>query len=267
MNEGYLSNGVYYRRNDHIPGRVSLVFIHGLSGCFSAWRPYEERFGADFNLLFFDLRGHGKSVKKNDFNYYALENIADDINELAKFFGLDNFILIGHSFGALLALDFANKFKGMVSGMVLLAPDYRISRTVRAKLARPFLGIVRIAFLKPFKERAGTHIDYRKFRNTGDWDIKRISADIKNTSLRVYCYCLWQADKIDGDKMISDIDVPVLIVHGKKDSVFPCSDSVSMAKKIPGARLTILPKANHILVINNHMEVGDEIEKFIGNFR
>lgn len=267
MNEGYLDNGVYYWHNEIKDGRRTLVFVHGLSGCSSAWLPYSERFGDDFNLLFFDLRGHGKSLKKNDFDYYALENIAEDIGQLAELLGLENFILIGHSFGALLALDFANRFKGAVSRLVLLAPDYRISQTLRAKIARPFLELAKIAFLKPFKERAGVHIDYCKFKNTGDWDIRRIFVDIKNTSVKVYCYCLWQADKIDGDKMISGIRMPVLIVHGKKDSIFPCSDSALMAKKIPGAQLKILPEANHILVMNNCREVGDEIEKFVENGR
>jgi pimeloyl-ACP methyl ester carboxylesterase len=263
MKEGYLENGVYYRHNEIKKGRIALVFVHGLSGCLSAWRPYEERFGANFNLLFFDLRGHGKSIKKNDFDYYSLELTADDIGALAKMLGLEKFVLIGHSFGALLALDFANKCRRMVSRLILLAPDYRISQTLRARIARPFFGLARAVDLKPFKERAGIHIDYSKFLNTGDWDIKRIFVDIRNTSLRVYCYCLWQADKIDGDKMISNLNLPVLIVHGKKDTVFPCSDSARMAKKIPGSRLKILPNANHILVINNAKEVGDEIEKFV----
>lgn len=264
MQEGYLNNGVYYRHNEIKSGRRTLVFVHGLSGCCSAWFPYEDRFGPNYNLLSFDLRGHGKSVKKDKFDYYSLENIADDIDELARMLGLNKFVLIGHSFGALLALDFDKKFEGRAAGLVLLAPDYRISQTLRAKIGRPFLGLAKILKFKPFKERIGIHIDYSCFPNTGDWDLRRIYTDIKNTSLRVYCYCLWQADKFDGDRMISDINLPVLIVHGKRDTIFPCSDSARMVKKIPGAELKILPGANHILVMNNCKEVGDEIEKFAG---
>jgi pimeloyl-ACP methyl ester carboxylesterase len=264
MIEGYLENGVYYRHNTIDRERRSLVFVHGLSGSSSAWLPYEARFSANFNLLFFDLRGHGKSIKKNDFGYYSLEKIAGDIAALAKTVGVKKFVLIGHSFGALLALDFAKKYPKMLESLVLLAPDYRISQTWRAQISRPFLGLAKIFILKPFRERNGIHIDYSKFFGTGDWDLKRIFTDIKNTSVRVYCYCLWQAYKIDGDKMVSGLDLPVLIMHGKKDSVFPCSDSARLAKKISNARLEILPQANHILVINNSQEVGDGIDKFVG---
>ncbi len=263
MIEGYLDNGVYYCHNGFMPDRPALVFVHGLSGSLSAWRLYQERFEAKYNLLFFDLRGHGKSMKKNDFNYYSLEFIADDIRDLAARVGLKNFILVGHSFGALLALDFAKKYKNMASRLILLAPDYRISQTLRAKLARPFLEAARVVCFLPFRERIGVHIDYAKFFGTGDWDLRRICADIANTSLRVYCYCLRQAGKIDGEKMVEGLNLPVLIVHGKKDTVFPCSDSARLAKKIPGARLEILPNANHILVINNYKEVADAVERFI----
>ncbi|MGA9099593.1 MAG: alpha/beta hydrolase [Methanotrichaceae archaeon] len=263
MTEGYLNDLVYFRHSEIKDVRPTLIFIHGLLGSSSAWQPYEARFGMDYNLLFLDLRGHGKSVKKNDSKYYSLDLIATDIRDLARTFGVDEFVLIGHSFGALLALVFANRYSDMVSKLILLAPDYHISQTSGAKIVRLFLGLARFMVLIPFREREGIHVDYSKFFNTGDWDIKRIYTDIRNTSLRVFCCCLWQADKIDREKMITDINMPVLIVHGKMDSIIPCSDVALMAKKILNAQLKILPQANHILVINNLIEVSDEIENFI----
>jgi len=263
MTEGYLDNGVYWRHNDFKPKRETLVFVHGLSGSSSAWFPYELKFGKDYNLLFFDLRGHGKSVKKNTIDYYSLGEISGDIADLAANFGLNKFVLIGHSLGAILAMDFAEKQKNAVSRLILLAPNYRANKTWRAKIVNSFLAFARIIDPMPFEERIGIHIDYRRFVGAGDWSPKRIFADVKNTSLRVYCHCLRQAKKMDGEKMLAKLDMPVLIVHGKKDTVFPCSDSARLAKKIPDVCLRILPAANHILVINNFKEVAGEIEKFI----
>ncbi len=259
-----MESGIYFRHNSIRHDRHTLVFVHGLSGSSSAWRPYEEALGGRYNLLFFDLRGHGKSVKKNRRGYYLLDNIADDICALAKRFGLGRFILIGHSFGALLALDFAGKHPGMAEALVLLAPDYRIGKTLRIKIARPFLAFSKILYFKPFKERAGEQIDYySRFPNTGDWNVKRIYTDIKNTTLRVYCECLRQAQDFDAQNLIPDIKIPVLVIHGKKDTVFPLSDSEAMVKKMPRARLKILPEVNHILVMNNWREVESEIDNFV----
>jgi len=61
------------------------------------------------------------------------------------------------------------------------------------------------------------------------------------------------------------MDMPVLIVHGRKDTIFPAADSARLAKKMPNARLEILPDANHILVINNPRETGEIMEDFLFN--
>jgi len=267
MIKGYLKNGVYYRHNDIIPSRVSLLFIHGLSGSSSAWLPYQERFSSDYNLVFFDLRGHGKSIRKRDADYYSMANTANDIKQLSQKLGLAKFILVGHSFGALLAIDFAQKNPEMINGLILLAPDYRLGKTLRAKLVRSLLGPAKIFSLKPFRERIGIHVDYAKFSNTGDWDFRRIYIDVRNTSFRVYCYYLKSAGHFDSESILSRIKAPTLIVHGRKDTIFPVSDSVAMAKKLPLAQLKILPSANHILVLNNPQEVGDEIADFCNKKR
>lgn len=258
-----MENGVYWRHNDFRPGREALVFVHGLSGSSSAWIPYEQNFGKKFNLLFFDLRGHGKSVKKTAPDYYFLENISADIVALAAKFKLKKFILIGHSLGAILAMDCAQKHKDKISRLILLAPNYQTNKTWRAKIVNHFLGIAKIIEPMPFEERIGFHLDYRRFFGAGDWSARRIYADVKNTSLRVYCRCLREAKKIDGEKMVEKISMPTLIIHGKKDTIFPCVDSMRLAKKIPNARLEILPDANHILVINSPKEVSNLMNDFL----
>ena len=54
---------IYYRKNDFRPDCPTLVFIHGISGSSSAWLLYEKKFKDQYNILTFDLRGHGNSWK------------------------------------------------------------------------------------------------------------------------------------------------------------------------------------------------------------
>jgi pimeloyl-ACP methyl ester carboxylesterase len=51
-------------------------------------------------------------------------------------------------------------------------------------------------------------------------------------------------------------------VHGKKDSIFPVENSILMAEKIKNSKLVLLEKADHIVVLNNFIEVSDAIEEF-----
>ena len=263
MEEGYLKSGVYYRHNDFLPDRTNLVFIHGISGCCAAWKPYEEHFGKDCNLLFFDLRGHGKSFKKKDASFYSLDCLVDDLFEMAISFGIKRMVPVGHSYGALLALVFANKYPEMVEGMVLLAPDYRINKTVRGKATRYLLAAMDACSPRPFGERYGIEVDYSKLVPAADWDLRRIFVDVKNTSIHVYHHCLSCSEVFDPESVLSRINIPSLIIHGKKDSIFPVAHSVEMAKKISGSRLKILNDANHILVLNNSAQIKQEIDDFL----
>ena len=258
-----MKSGVYYRHNDFLPDRPNLVFIHGISGCCAAWKPYEEYFGKDCNLLFFDLRGHGKSFKKKDADFYSFDRIVDDIFEMAISFGIKRMIPVGHSFGALLALDFANKYPEMVEGLVLLAPDYRINKTIRGKATRYLLAAIDNCSFQAFGERYGVEVDYSKLIPAGDWDPRRIFLDVRNTSIHVYHHCLSRSRVFDPEIVLSRINIPSLIIHGKKDSILPVAHSVEMAKKINGSRLRLLDDANHILVLNNSAQIKKEIEDFL----
>ena len=87
---------ICYRTNDFQVKRQTLIFIHGLSGSSSAWLEYENKFGSTYNILTFDLRGHGKSAKPKKYKDYEIANIVKDIGDLIEYLGIKNYILISH---------------------------------------------------------------------------------------------------------------------------------------------------------------------------
>ncbi|MFA5249635.1 MAG: alpha/beta hydrolase [Candidatus Paceibacterota bacterium] len=265
MVEQFSENGIYSRHNDFIPGRFSLVFIHGLSGSSSAWKYYGERLGNDYNLLFFDLRGHGRSSKYSNYSDYDLEKISADIFDLTKENNLNNILLVGHSYGCLLALDFLSRYKNAVNGAVFLSPNFKIRDIFLVKTLSPLFLVGGLLSSLPFGKRSGHHVDYSRYPNSGDWDARRMAADIGNTTIRVCLYYMKQIYDFDiARKTLSDIvAVPVLIIHGDRDTVLPLSYSIDLAKKLKNAKLVVLRNANHILAMNNAREVADEIEKFV----
>ena len=72
--------------------------------------------------------------------------------------------------------------------------------------------------LLPLRLKVGNHVDYSHYKNTGDWNIRRMFADIKNTGLRPYIYAVEQSFHFDHSAFLPEINVPVLIIHGKKDT-------------------------------------------------
>ena len=93
MKEDYFQpKNIYYRISRNFPQKPTLVFVHGLSGSSSAWKKYEEKFEKQYNVLTFDLRGHGKSEKQRQLRDYEIRHFADDIHELVTHLNIKNFV-------------------------------------------------------------------------------------------------------------------------------------------------------------------------------
>ncbi len=264
MHEELLSSrGIYYRRNTWQHDRPTLVFVHGLSGSSSAWRAHEERFENKYNLLTFDLRGHGRSMKHKTYGAYAMHHFVDDLHALLLHSGVEKFVLISHSFGTLIALEFLARYQHMVLRVVFLSPNFAPLKSASTKLIAPLLRLLPLFELLPHRKKLGTHIDYQKYPNTGDWNLRRMFADVPNTGFRVYLYCTRQSFTVDREDFLKHITIPVLIMHGKRDTIFPVKNSLIMKEHIKGSSLILLENAGHILVLNNTREVCGAIAHFI----
>lgn len=267
MKEFFLKNrGLYYRTNEFLSDRQTIVFVHGLSGSSSAWLPYEKDLESSFNILSFDLRGHGKSEKPLSYEEYKMKYFAEDLHELTEYLKIDKFILVGHSLGCFVVLDFLRAHQEKVSKVIFLAPNFSVGNMLSAKLIIPLLWLGIALWKKfPFSGRAGGHIDYTRFPNTGDWNIPRMIADIGNTTMRVYLYATRQTYDFDAEDFLDKIYVPALIIHGEKDTIFPVKYGILMAGRIPGAKLVLLEDADHILALNKVKEILREIRSFVVN--
>ncbi|MBI3627851.1 MAG: alpha/beta hydrolase [Candidatus Sungbacteria bacterium] len=262
--ESISGRGIYFRTNQFRLEHPTLIFVHGLSGSSSAWLPYEKIFQNKYNTLVFDLRGHGKSVKRPNYNDYEIKDFVRDIEGLIQYLNISRFILVSHSLDTLIALDFLSRNQSKVSSAIFLAPIFGIKRVPMAAVIHPFISAicVLLKFL-PARTRPGYQVHYEQYRNTGDWDLHRMAADIPNTGFHVYFYSLGQMYKFDCQDCLSNIKVPVLLMHGGKDTIIPAENSLKAKELIPAVKIALLEKANHILVLNNIEEVSAAIMKFL----
>ena len=89
--------------------------------------------------------------------------------------------------------------------------------------------------------------------------------DVGNTGLKIYLWGTKQSFNFNAKKVLKKINIPVLLIHGKEDTIFPYSNSLSMHKQIKSSKLVLLEKTDHIIVLNNFKEVSKLIENFIKN--
>jgi pimeloyl-ACP methyl ester carboxylesterase len=254
--------GISYRTNEFERDRPTLVFVHGVSGSSSAWRAYEGRFERHYNLVTYDIRGHGKSRKYNRRADYAIEAFVDDLAALLAHLSIRRCIVVGHSFAVLIVLEFLRLHPDLASGAILLSADFDVGRRRSARLLK--LAMAPIAFFErlPLRRAAGRQIDYTPFAGSGDWNLRRLCADIGNTTWRVYLWCLAEALEPHPEWSLEEIHVPVRLVHGRRDTIFSVKNAIRLAAGIPLSDLVLLD-TDHTLVLNRPREVGDAIEGYL----
>ena len=264
MQESFFGErGIYYRISEVRADRSTLLLIHGLSGSSAVWLPYEKTFESSHNVLSLDLRGHGKSKQWSKYHEYDLHFFAEDVRALLRHVGIEEYMLVAHSFGTLVALELL-KDKGGAQRALLMSPNYAVHRMLRSRLTHWPLAFVTAIFSRlPSIHWRGDHIDYSVLGYTSDWDYRRLYLDIRNTGVRTYLHCLQHVYSFAHDEDWKRISVPTTIVHGAFDSFVPVAHAIELARVIPHAKFHMLREANHMLVLNNKEEVFRAIEDFV----
>ncbi len=256
--------GIYYRINEFSPDKQTLIFVHGLTGSSSAWVEYEKKFEKNYNILSYDLRGHGKSEKFKNYNNYEIGKFSEDIRDLMAHLNIEKSVMVSHSFGTLVALEFLSDNQNMVAASVFLSPFYNPRGRKSTKIMQPLIRLALKFFdFFPYTSKTGVHIDYSKYKNTGDWNARRTIADVRNTSLRVFLCCLSNFCEFSRENFLDKINLPVLLIHGKNDTISSVQNSIVMSNQIKNSSLVLLDNADHIIVLNNFPEVSRAIENFI----
>ncbi|MEI6843571.1 MAG: alpha/beta hydrolase [bacterium] len=267
MQEFYFDNRIYYKKNTFIPGRKTIVFVHGVFGSSSAWIVYEEKFKDEYNIVSLDLRGHGKSKKLPKYGDYEMKKIAEDIETLLDYLNIQTCIMVSHSLGTFVVLEFFALHSNKISGLIFLGSNYSVKHRIASRLMYVLLWPVPLLDLFPFTEKKGVQVDYAKYPYKADFDIRRMYEDISNTFLRICLYCLRQLYAVDNENVLEKIHVPVLIIHGKKDTVFPYKKAIEFSRKIKNSKLILVEKGNHLLLFNNTSEICEKIAEFVSTIK
>lgn len=99
-----------------------VVFLHGLTGDVSSWSAQLEHLrAAGRHAVAIDLRAHGRSDVARDGDY-SLGAFVSDVADVADALALERFVLVGHSFGAAIAGEYAGRRGERVAALVLVDP-------------------------------------------------------------------------------------------------------------------------------------------------
>jgi proline iminopeptidase len=99
----------------------TVILLHGGPGVPMDFSPIEKQLSHKYQVITFDQRGTGRSPAFEA--TYSIKEYLDDIDAVARHFGLDRFHLFGHSWGGLYAQIYAEKNPRRVLSMFLSSPS------------------------------------------------------------------------------------------------------------------------------------------------
>ena len=115
----------YAERGERRADRPSVVFIHGAGAGSGIWSMTMARVARSAHAIAIDLPGHGPSPL-GDLGTLSLERYRDALGELCGALCLGPSVLVGHSLGALVALEAALAWPDKVRALVLVAAAPKI---------------------------------------------------------------------------------------------------------------------------------------------
>ena len=248
-----------------------VVLIHGNPGSCQDWAKLYGPLASGYCGFAFDRPGHGHSERPNH-RPITVEIQAQMLHQALKELNVAEPILVGHSWGAALALSYALQFPDDLAGAVLLAPavyesDDGISFLTKLP-AWPVIGDVANFLFTPLLGAWIVREDLQKAfapdpvpkhylrRALSEWTrpkkVKWYSVDdaLLNTSLPKFT------------PRYADIRVPVVIVTGDSDLIVPAKENAHrLYETLPHAEIVVLEKTGHQIPFTCPDAVVDAIDR------
>jgi pimeloyl-ACP methyl ester carboxylesterase len=242
-----------------------LVMIMGLGGSLEWWEPpMIEEISKQYRTIIFDNRGIGQSDKPD--MKYSIKMFADDTVGLMDELKIERAHVLGISMGGMIAQEVALNNPERVEKLVLCSTMAGMTGATRL-LARLLGGVYKGRMKTPEKTRDMliSAIFSKDFIKANLDKIERA----KQTAFKItpsYDEFKRQLDaiiKFDTRKRLKTINKPVLIMHGKQDTLIPYKASLELAQLIPYPKLMLFNNSAHALFSQEPEKVLKPLLEFL----
>lgn len=240
-----------------------LVFIHGLGGSLSSWQFTMGALDSDHRMTALDLPGHGHSSKTPpDSTDYSVAGLATDVSAILQASTRKPSVLIGHSMGGAVVMQVTRDHPELVAGLVLIDSaclgSYVCEELIDLMTGEPgtdtarslltlFFDDPKLVNDRGVEEMAG-------FQQMGGWEAQQALANSAFVNGK---------QRRDLQEQVPDIDIPVLLIWGERDRIFPMADAVSALMVFPDALLKIVTGVGHVPQVERPVEVAAAIDRFV----
>ena len=250
--------------------RPTIVSLHGGTLTAHTWDLVCLALRDDFHCVALDQRGHGDSDWAADGDY-SIGAALSDSKGFVDHLGLDKFILVGMSLGAINSLAFAAAHPERLSHLVIIDAGPEMRRPGSSRI-RDFVTQVQetvtveaiIEKALEFNPRRDPKILRRSLMHNlrqqpdGTWRWKYDTQRFK--ALDMETHRAERAKLADG---LARIACPALVVRGGESDVFHEEDGIRLAQRLPKGKFVTVPKAGHTVQGDNPKDLVAELRRFL----
>jgi proline-specific peptidase len=254
-----------------------LVLMHGGPGADHISMLPFRRYADQCTLVFFDHRCNGRSTGAG-VSTMTWENLTADADALRQELGFEKWAVLGHSFGGMVALEYALRYPQSLSHLLLVdtcgdirwaqenAPDTLAERGFppdTVKLARRFFnGQIAPNEMLPAMMRFGKAY----YHHLSPLQTVRMLLSGFRVKMRPEAQIYGFGTLLKGWNVmdrLTEIRVPTLVMAGRHDFQFPPEHQEMLAAGIPNARLEIIEHAGHNAPEERPAEVIQAVRDFM----
>lgn len=261
------------------PDRPTLVFCYGIACSTLHWSYQIDYFRRHYQCVWWDYRGHRNTRLPSSPNSLTVDASAQDLRAVLNFLEIEKPILLGHSMGVSVVLQYAKLFPADVSALVLA--NGTAKRPLETLLGGNFL-MPAFKTLSELEKNQPTLVEavwklQSKVSAVGAWlgrlgfnpalahpeDIKTYARQIVELHPSVLTRMMDDYQHFDASPWLHQITQPTLVLSGDKDLITPPHTQEFLVQLMPHAELVRIQHGSHCSTIDLPEYVSLLIERFL----
>lgn len=253
---------LYYEVLGNTSSKKVLFFLNGLSQSTVSWGFVTPHFLQDYSVVLVDFVFQGNSSKEGEWRTF--DQHAEDIICLSHEMKVNQFTVIGLSYGSIVGQHLAVNYPSRIEKLVLLStfahktPYYEaIELSWKRSLELGGYGLmldVMLPFVLSDNYFANPIIPIDMLKS-----VRKDMVEAKSLQKLMEATMAMK----DYRPQLKNIVCPVLIIHGGRDTLFPVEFGRSVADHISNSTFVVLDEAGHTLNLESVVNVVEKIKDFI----
>lgn len=258
---------------------LPILVLHGGPGLdHHAFGDYLDPLADEYQLVFVDERASGRSSRP-DSATWTLAQMAADVPALARAMGLGRYAVLGHSYGAFVALQYAVDFP-QDSGPVIVSAGLASSRylenvataleafepqELRAQVARSWEREPTVStpedFAQLMHDQMPFHFADPRDPRIEEYELRTRDSVYSPEVLRVFADAGYGG--IDVESRLASVRRPVLVLSGKHDRTCVPEGGKAIADGIAGARFVVFEHSGHMMFVEEQERYLQVVREFL----